>query len=114
MSDIPDNIDLNWIGRRVLALQDDTRTLRANMDMLIPLAVRMDHTLDAVREDIRSLWTGQGDLRRRVEALEQRERRETLRIWMAEAPLKTEAAQVRNASGRTDSEHIRLRGRITN
>ncbi len=75
LSDIPENIDLNWLGRRVLALQDDSRAIRADMDMLIRLAIRMDHTLDAVREDIRALWTGQGELRRRIEAIEDRERR---------------------------------------
>jgi hypothetical protein len=55
MADIPDNVDLNWIARRLLALQDDTRALRTDMDMLTRMVVRMDHTLDAVREDIRSL-----------------------------------------------------------
>ena len=35
MADVPDNVDLNWIARRLMALQDDTRTLRADMDMLI-------------------------------------------------------------------------------
>ena len=57
MADIPDNVDLNWIARRLLALQDDTRALRSDMDMLTRMVVRMDHTLDAVREDIRSLWS---------------------------------------------------------
>jgi hypothetical protein len=28
MADIPDNVNLNWIARRLLALQDDTRALR--------------------------------------------------------------------------------------
>jgi hypothetical protein len=60
MADIPDNVDLNWIARRLLALQDDTRALRADMDMLTRMVVRMDHTLDAVREDIRSLWGSPG------------------------------------------------------
>ena len=35
MADVPDNVDLNRIARRLMALQDDTRTLRADMDMLI-------------------------------------------------------------------------------
>ena len=70
MADIPDNVDLNWIARRLLALQDDTRALRTDMDMLTRMVVRMDHTLDAVREDIRSLWSSQGDLRRRIETME--------------------------------------------
>jgi hypothetical protein len=43
------------------------------MDMLIRMVVRMDHTLDAVREDIRSLWSSQGDLRRRIETIEGRQ-----------------------------------------
>ena len=67
MADMPDNVDLNWIARRLLALQDDTRALRADMDMLTRMVVRMDHTLDAVPEDIRSLWSSQGDLRPRIE-----------------------------------------------
>ena len=61
MADIPDNVDLNWIARRLVALQDDTRALRTDMDMLTRMVVRMDHTLDAVREDIHSLWSSQGD-----------------------------------------------------
>jgi hypothetical protein len=43
------------------------------MDMLIRLVTRVDHTLDAVREDIRSLWSPNGDLRRRIEAFEGRQ-----------------------------------------
>jgi len=73
MADIPDNVDLNWIARRLVALQDDTRALRTDMDMLTRMVVRMDHTLDAVREDIRSLWSSQGDLRRRIEMIEGRQ-----------------------------------------
>jgi hypothetical protein len=67
MADIPDSVDLNWITRPLLALQDDTRALRSDVDMLIGIVVRMDHTLDAVRHDIRPLWSSQGDLKRRIE-----------------------------------------------
>ena len=49
------------------------RALRADMGMLIRLVTRVDHTLDAVREDIRSLWSQNGDLRRRIEAVEGRQ-----------------------------------------
>ena len=45
MADIPDNVDLNWIECRLMALQDDARALRIDMDMLIRMVVRMDHTL---------------------------------------------------------------------
>jgi hypothetical protein len=74
MSDIPENIDLNWIGRRLVALQDDIRALRSDMDMLIRIVVRLDNTVNALREDVRALWSSQRDLRQRIEAVEERER----------------------------------------
>jgi hypothetical protein len=70
MSDIPENIDLNWIGRRLVALQDDIRALRSDMDMLIRIVVRLDNTVNALR----ALWSSQRDLRQRIEAVEDRER----------------------------------------
>lgn len=72
MSDeFPDNVTLEWLGRQMIAQRNDTRSLRTDMDMLIRLAVRMDSTLDAVRADIKTLWLSHGDLRRRIETLEE-------------------------------------------
>lgn len=81
MSELPENIDLNWLGQTLLDARRETRegfaklhtdmqNMREDMDMLIRLATRVDTTLDAVRADIRSLWLGQGALRKRIEALE--------------------------------------------
>jgi hypothetical protein len=67
MTEAPENVTLDWLGRQFMAQRDD---LRADMDMLIRLVTRVGHTLDAVREDIRSLWSQNGDLRRRIEAVE--------------------------------------------
>ncbi len=72
MTEPPENVTLDWLGRQFMAQRDDLRTVRTDMDMLIRLVTRIDHTLDAVREDIRSLWSQHGDLRRRIEALEGR------------------------------------------
>ncbi len=72
MTELPENVTLDWLGRQFMAQRDDLRTVRTDMDMLIRLVTRIDHTLDAVREDIRSLWSQHGDLRRRIEALEGR------------------------------------------
>jgi hypothetical protein len=58
-----------WIGE----LRDDTRALRRDVDMLTRITLRVDSTLDALREDVKSLWLGHGDLRRRIEASEERE-----------------------------------------
>jgi hypothetical protein len=74
MADIPENVDLNWIGRRLVALQDDFRAMRGDMDMLIRMTVRLDNTVNALREDVRALWSSQRDLRQRIEAVEGRDR----------------------------------------
>jgi uncharacterized protein YaaN involved in tellurite resistance len=78
MTDIPDNVDLTWIARHLIefrdemrAIRDDMRSIRTDMDILIRSVIRLDHTVDALREDIKSLWLSQGDLRRRIEALEE-------------------------------------------
>ena len=70
MTELPENVTLDWLGRQFMAQRDDLRGLRTDMDMLIRRVTRVDHTLDAVREDIRSLWSQNGDLRGRIESLE--------------------------------------------
>jgi hypothetical protein len=59
MTDLPESVSLEWLGRQFLAQRDDLRSLRTDMDMLIRLVTRIDTTLDPVREDIRSLWRDQ-------------------------------------------------------
>jgi hypothetical protein len=70
MTEPPENVTLDWLGRQFTAQRDDLRALRTDMDMLIRLVTRVDRTLYAVREDIRSPWSQNGDLRRRIESLE--------------------------------------------
>jgi hypothetical protein len=75
---IPDNVDLQWIARHLVEFRaetrDELRALRRDVDMLTRIALRLDSTVDALREDIKSLWLGQGDLRRRIEAVEEARR----------------------------------------
>jgi hypothetical protein len=73
VTDIPDNVDIKFVSRQLERVLSEMRTLRQDMDMLVRIATRVDHTVDAVREDIRTLWLSQGDLRRRLEALERDE-----------------------------------------
>jgi hypothetical protein len=74
VTDLPDNIDLQWVGRHLVDFRDETREaiagLRRDMDMTIRLVARMDNTLNALREDVRDLWLAERDLRRRVETIE--------------------------------------------
>jgi hypothetical protein len=85
MTDIPDNVDLQWLARHlvefrqetrdeVASMRADIRTMRSDMDILIRSVIRLDHTVDAMREDVKTLWLSQGDLRRRIEALEEARR----------------------------------------
>lgn len=78
MSELPDNVDLQWVGHTLIAIQKQLTTLthavnavRRDLDMQTRIILRVDSTLDALREDVKSLWLGQGDLRRRIEALEE-------------------------------------------
>jgi hypothetical protein len=49
MTDLPESVTVEWLGRQFLAHRDDLRSLRGDMDMLIRLVTRIDTTLDAVR-----------------------------------------------------------------
>lgn len=81
MIDIPENVDWQWIARNLAAVREEIGALRSeiagvrrDMDMTIRLVTRVDNTLTALREDVRDLWLSQGDLRRRIEALEEARR----------------------------------------
>jgi chromosome segregation ATPase len=77
MTDLPDNVDLQWLGRQFLAmrqelrdLKTDVRHIREDLDIVAMRVIRIDAAVTALRDDIRTLWEEYGDLRRRVEALE--------------------------------------------
>ena len=62
MTDIPDNVDLNWIARTLLALRDDVRDLkgdlrhvREDVDVVAMRVIRIDASVTALRDDIRDL-----------------------------------------------------------
>jgi hypothetical protein len=66
MTDIPDNVDLQWFARHlvefrqetrdeVASMRADIRTMRSDMDILIRSVIRLDHTVDAMREDVKML-----------------------------------------------------------
>lgn len=63
-------VTLEFLAQQQVRILTELRTLRTDMDMLIRIVTRLDTTVDALREDIRTLWLSQGDLRRRLEALE--------------------------------------------
>ena len=86
MTDIPDNVDLAWIARTLVGQRDglaglradmrdvknDLRSHREDLGVLIMRVIRIDDQLHALRDDLRTLFDVQADLRRRVDDLETR------------------------------------------
>jgi hypothetical protein len=40
--DLPDNVTLEWLGRTAIAVRDDVRSLRDDLDRLIVITRRLD------------------------------------------------------------------------
>jgi hypothetical protein len=84
--DLPDNVDLRWIGRTLIEfrdeirdlgremrhLKDEVRAIRSDLDLLVLRVMRIDANVIALRDDVQTLFMTQGNLRRRVEALEEK------------------------------------------
>jgi hypothetical protein len=65
-----DQVSLEFVSRQLERVLTEMRGLRQDIDMLTRIVLRVDNTVDALRQDVKSLWLSQGDLRRRIEALE--------------------------------------------
>jgi predicted nucleic acid-binding Zn-ribbon protein len=90
MAELPENVDLQWLARHLvefrretrdelqalsrdfLGLRDETQGLRDQTGVLVASLLRVERNLSAVRQDIRVLFDADRDLRRRVEAHEER------------------------------------------
>ena len=46
MTDIPDNVDLQWIASHIVELRRDVRSVRDDMDRLIAIVRQMRDELD--------------------------------------------------------------------
>ncbi len=81
MTDIPENVDLNWIARHLVAFRDDLKSevrdlksdlrhVREDVDVIAMRVIRIDASVTALRDDMRQLHEMFRDLRGRVEAIE--------------------------------------------
>jgi hypothetical protein len=61
---------LELISHQMNELLNISRALQRDVDMLIRTTVRLDHSINAMREDLNTVWLSHGDLRRRLEELE--------------------------------------------
>jgi hypothetical protein len=63
MSEIPDNVDLNWIRQTLLALRDD-------MKVMATIVRRLDNARTSFHDETRALFDLHRNLRERVDAIE--------------------------------------------
>lgn len=77
MSDIPDNVDWQWIARNLVAnreglaqlsrdvqeMRDDLQGMREQFDVVVMTSLRLERSQASIRQDIR-------ELRQRLERLE--------------------------------------------
>jgi hypothetical protein len=70
VTDLPENVDLQWIGRTLIAHGRELRALRDDFGVMALTLLRIDRNVSALREETQRLWEAHGDLRRRVDVLE--------------------------------------------
>jgi hypothetical protein len=79
MTDLPANVDLQWIGKTLLAIQSELTSVRGEQaaikDEMLVLGARMGRTeagIDVILAEIRAWTNAHRRLSERVEALEAR------------------------------------------
>jgi hypothetical protein len=70
VTEVPDNVDLNWIARTLVAMRRDTQSLRDDVSVLAAILRRVDNNQAAFREELRDLYEPHRDLRARIETIE--------------------------------------------
>jgi hypothetical protein len=70
MTDIPDNVSLQWLARHLVSFREETRHDFAELRRDIR---HLSEDVTAMRDDIRVLTVDAGDLRERIETLEKGE-----------------------------------------
>lgn len=55
MTEVPDNVDLAWIGRRLMTMGHDIVALRDAVDVLTAMAIRHENSIQTVVHELRAL-----------------------------------------------------------
>jgi capsule polysaccharide export protein KpsE/RkpR len=72
MSDLPDNVDLQWIGRTLLAIQDELLVTGARMNYVEASMTRLEAGIQVVTTEVRALRNEVRRMSQRVDVLEAR------------------------------------------
>lgn len=75
MAEIPDNVDFSWLARHLVEFREETRAdlahIRDDLGVIVWSAMRTERAVTALREEVQRLWLAHGDLRRRLERLDE-------------------------------------------
>jgi hypothetical protein len=72
MTEVPENVDLQWIGKAILGRQRDMRGLRDDIGVMAAVLRRVENNQTSDRDEWRSLFDAIRHVRGRVEALEEK------------------------------------------
>lgn len=70
MSDLPDNVDLQWIGNRLLAMQQEMRSFRDDMTILTAIALRLENSVNSLTAQVGTMVAQHRRFDARLRALE--------------------------------------------
>ena len=69
---LPDNVDLQWIGKAIIGLQRDVRGLRDDIGVMAAILRRVENNQTSDRDEWRGLFDAIRHVRGRVETLEEK------------------------------------------
>lgn len=70
MPELPENVDLQWIGREILALRRETRGLRDDIGVMAAILRRVENNQTSDREEWHGLFDAIRHLRERMDRVE--------------------------------------------
>jgi hypothetical protein len=69
MSDLPENVDLQWIGRAIVAMREDIASVREDMLVMGAVLNRVDATVTRLLPELRAMRSQHDRMRMRLDAL---------------------------------------------
>ena len=70
MSDLPENVTLEWLGRNILDLRRDVRSLKDDMSVVVAIMTRLNNAQSNHHSEMQALFDLHRELRKRVEKVE--------------------------------------------
>jgi predicted nucleic acid-binding Zn-ribbon protein len=69
VSDLPENVDLQWLGRTMLAMREELASVREDMMVMAAVLNRVDATVSRLVPELRAMRSQHDRMRARLDAL---------------------------------------------